>query len=71
MEMPDGVAGCVRKAHKLCDKDRVHHSRVDTTAIVTEDLTVAEFYEKTYLPYSEDVVPLTSEPRLSMIEGKC
>ena len=76
MEMRDGVARRVRKSHKLCNKDRGHHSRSskpvrflaeaflpggNTTATVTE---VAEFYEKTYLPHIEDVVPLTGEPRL-------
>jgi len=79
MEMHDGVAGRVQKSHKLCDKDRVHHSRsskpvrfaaeefmrkVNTTSIVAQDVTVAELYEENYLPYIEDVVPLTGEPRL-------
>ena len=78
MEMRDGIVTRVQKSHKLCDKDRTHHScsskpvreacedhmrKVNTTVVVAQDVTVADFYEKTYLPYIEKVVPLTGEPR--------
>jgi hypothetical protein len=59
--MHNGIATRVQKSHKLCDKDRVRHSRsskpvrfaaeefmrkVNSTSIVSQDVSVVEFYEK-------------------------
>ena len=60
-KMHNGIATRVQKSHKLCDKDRVRHSRsskpvrfaaeefmrkVNSTSIVSQDVSVVEFYEK-------------------------
>jgi integrase len=77
-ELRDGQLARVQKSHRLCAKDRKHYSakskpvqllcddfmrKVNTATVTEQDMTVAQFWEKRYLPYCEEIVKLTGEPR--------
>ncbi len=85
-ELRDGQLTRVQKSHRLCAKDRKHYSpkskpvqllcddllrKVNTATVTEQDTTVAQFWEKHYLPYCEEMVKLTGEPRkkVSTIRG--
>lgn len=67
IELRDGKQQRVRKSHRLCAKDRTHYSpkcklvqdlcvdfmRSIRDVVVGEDMTIADFWEKHYLPYCE------------------
>ncbi len=77
-ELRDGHPTRVQKSHRLCAKDRKHYSakskpvqllcddfmrKVNTAAVTEQDMAVAQFWESCYLPYCEEIVKLTGEPR--------
>lgn len=79
-EMRDGVQVRVRKSVKLADKDREHNSatckavrllrqkeltKVSVAPAATaEDMKIVDFWNTRFLPYCEDVLPVTGLPRL-------
>jgi integrase len=77
-ELRGGQLTRVQKSHRLCAKDRKHYSakskpvqllcddfmrKVNTATVTQQDMTVAQFWEKYYLPYCEEIVKLTGERR--------
>lgn len=68
-EIVDGAPRRVQSSYRLCEKDDKHHSRtckpvkqlaadhmaeVNAQTKPANDLTVADFWEKTYLPFAEE-----------------
>jgi integrase len=67
-----------QRSHRLCAKDRVHYSatckpvkllcadfmqKVNTSTATETNMSIAEFWEKRYLPYCEEIVALTGKAR--------
>lgn len=77
-ELRDGQLARVQKSHRLCAKDRKHYSEkskpvrllcdefmrgVNTATLTEQDMTIGQFWQERYLPYCEQIVKLTGEPR--------
>jgi len=77
-ESVDGRVERKQRSHRLCSKDRTHYSttckqvkllcadfmrKVNTATATEQDTTIADFWEKNYLPYCVDIVPLTGKAR--------